>query len=131
MVDEFYIPSEAYEIKKLVLSERTHQLYFQIKQKFPSIDMIKKYRKYLKAKNWVPCSDENPVWRSHIDISVNPKMLVHELTNYWVSEKKDRLLILRIAYYSNDLKQRIPDNSKQRVIIWVQEAVGQSCEEWK
>jgi len=121
LIDDFPIPKDAHEVKKLNLgTKNTQQLFFEINEPYPSARVLDMYRKYLGGNGWKQCTSQVQGWTSHEDASSEPHLLVHKLTDYWVNQKGGQLLILSAMYYSNDLTKNTPDNEKQRVVVWVQ-----------
>lgn len=119
LIDNFPIPEEAYNVKKLEFDKNTHQLFFQVTESYPSIKLIERYRDFLSKESWTSCTDSNEGWSSYEDLSDGNHLLVHNFYEHWIDKGNSKLLILGAIYYSHDLSKCQPDNKEQRLIIWV------------
>lgn len=121
LIDEFSVPESAYNVKKLTLGNSgAQQLFFQIREAYPSARVLDSYRDFLRSHGWMQCSGANKKWSSHEDKSSNPYLLVHKLSEHWVKRDDRKLLILSAMYYSKTLASERPDNDEQRLIVWMQ-----------
>ena len=121
LIDNLPVPDGAYDVKKLTLgTNNTQQLFFQIKEPYPSTRILEIYQSFLKSRGWTRCSGSKNNWSSHEDRTSDPYLLVHQLIEHWVYPDDSKLLILTAIYYSKDLVKERPDNDEQRLIVWVQ-----------
>jgi len=121
LIGEFPVPDGASDVKRLVLgASAAQQLFFQIREPYPSTRVLGVYRDFLRAHGWIQCADANKDWASHEDRSSKPYLLVHEISEHWAKRDDRKLLILSTKYYSKNLSNDRPDSDEQRVIVWVQ-----------
>lgn len=121
LIGEFPVPENAQQVKKITLgSKNTQQLFFIITEKYPSVSVLEGYRDYLKKDGWIKCARAQEGWAFHEDLSGGRHHLVHQLTDYWISDNDKKLLILGAKYYSKERSKDYPDNDEQRIIVWVQ-----------
>jgi len=121
LIGNFPVPEGAYDVKKLTFgTSNTQQLFFRIKERYPSTRITEIYRSFLQDHGWTRCPGSKNGWSSHEDRTSDPYLLVHQLIEYWVYPDDNKLLILKAMYYSKELDKEKPDNDEQHIIVWVQ-----------
>lgn len=122
LIAQFSVPEGANDVKKLKLgTESAQQLYFWIREEYPSATVLERYRDYLRNDDWNKCRNTKEGWSSYEDISGGTYYIVHQMTEHWINSSDGKLLILSARYYSKDRSDNLPDNDEQRIIVWVQQ----------
>lgn len=122
LIVQFSVPEGAHDVKKLKLgTENTQQLYFWIREEYPSAAVLERYRNYLRNDDWNKCRNAKEGWSSYEDLSGGIHYIVHQMTEHWINGSDGKLLILSARYYSKDRSKNRPDNDEQQIIVWVQQ----------
>lgn len=122
LIDHFSVPAEAYDVKKLKLGygDSTQQIFFRVKESYPSLRVVNQYEEHLRKSGWAQCTGARKDWDSFEDASSVEPIHVHRVLQHWVNRKERLLLLLSATYTSKVDATKQPDNDVQNVVVWVQ-----------
>ena len=122
LLSTFSTPTGAYDIKKLQLGTRDNQqLFFRIKDSYPSMKSIDYFENIFVNEGWDKCFGISRNWIDFEDQSTEPHFYIHRVIRYWVQKEFSRMVVLSATYYSKTLAdEKLPDNDIQNVALLVQ-----------
>jgi hypothetical protein len=123
-LDSFVLPEEAYDVERISdKNSRSVQLFFKVRQSYPSIASSKQIESRLYETGWQVCVSvlTGTEWNVFEDSSDGDVILVHQRTTYWANVKEGAFAQIATTYYSKNINSDTPDNDEQRVNILIQE----------
>jgi hypothetical protein len=125
MVDKLPIYTGAHEVdKRKIGSPSNQQLFYKIKDAYPSSSALDYYDKHFADNGWKKCAGTMEEWSSFIDAAQKDELLVHHITHYWVKESDRKLAIVFLRYNSKwPNESDTPDNDAQNVFVLMQKDI--------
>ncbi len=125
MIDELPVFSGAYEVdKRAIGSQSNQQLFYKLKDTYPSRQALDNYDEYFTGNGWKRCIGTMEEWSSFIDVAQDDEFLVHHITHYWINESDGQLAIAFLRYNSKWPKENdVPDNDAQNVFVLMQKDI--------
>lgn len=122
MIDELPILVGAYEVDKRNIGLQTNQqLFYKLKDVYPSRQALEHYDKYFTDNGWKRCIGTMEEWSSFVDAAQDDELLVHHITHYWINESDKQLAMAFLRYDSKWSKENdVPDNDVQNVFVLMQ-----------
>jgi hypothetical protein len=115
------IPDGAYQVEIIELTpEGAEQRSFLIHEPYPSVRILDLYDKHFDDEDWVRCFSRYEKWVSHIRPLHGEDHLIHQISGYWINEKRKCIVIVNLMYDSSvRADENIPDNEIQHVSVIV------------